>query len=257
MKIEKHNKQFGNLALDYTKYRKPYPKELFEFFFSLLKEEKNLVLDIACGTGKSTESLMSENTEVFGCDHDELMIEEAKSQAEKKNLKIDYKIAEVENLPYKDDEFDVVVVGTAFHWFVNEKSISEIKRVLKNGGLFFIFWTLTVKDVPEEDSIPSEFFNQFNWEKVPAQLRNLDYISKFLKNCGLKEVSTHRIPVVTEYNVEEYVGLMKTASSFGVLSDKNKEKFIRELKELLTKKLGSRSHFTLEDEIQVCYGFKE
>ncbi len=71
---------------------------------------------------------MREGVELFGCDHDPRMIEEAKSQAAAKNLPISYSVAEVEHLPYEDNIFDAVTVGTAFHWFVNEASIKEILR---------------------------------------------------------------------------------------------------------------------------------
>jgi ubiquinone/menaquinone biosynthesis C-methylase UbiE len=256
MQIDEHKKQFGNQAEEYTKYRKPYDMSLFDFLFSLIPSGKVKILDVACGTGKSTESLVTEDTQVFGCDHDPLMIEEAKKQAQTKDLAIQYSVGEVENLPYPDGEFDVVVVGTALHWFVNEKAISEIKRVLKPGGLLFAFWTLTTSDISEKDSIPSEFFKKYNWQKVPRELRDLDYISDFFKNNGLQKVSIHRLPSVNHYTVEEYVGLMKTASNFGTYSKEIQDQFVFELTELLAAKLGDRPYFSLEDELQMCYGFK-
>ena len=257
MNIDKHKKQFGNQAENYTKYRKPYTEKLFELLFSLMPVGGKAILDIACGTGKSTEPLLRNGIKVFGCDHDPLMIAEAKKQAEIKGLPIEYSVADVENLPFADKSFDVVTVGTAFHWFVNEKSVTEIKRVLKDGGLFFVFWTLTTKDVPEEDSIPPSFFLSFNWERVPSELRNLGHISSFFKEQNFKSVSTAQIPFSQNDTVDDQVGLMKTASSYEILSEGDKERFTKELTELLTNKLGDRPHFTYEEEIQVCYGFKK
>ena len=40
-------------------------------------------------------------------------------------------------------------------------------------------------------------------------------------------------------------------------SDSEKERFVKELIELLTTKLGNRPYFVYEEEIQICYGFKE
>lgn len=253
MDIEKHKKQFGNQAENYTKYRKPYTEKLYDLLFSLATGKK--ILDIACGTGKSTEPMLKEGMEVVGCDHDPLMIAEAIKQAEIKNLPIQYLVADVEHLPFEDSNFDVITVGTAFHWFVNEKSVTEIKRVLKEQGLFFVFWTLTTKDVPEEDSMPGSFYKTFNWDKVPPELRNLDYISNFFKDQGFQNVETVRIPFTHNDTVDEQVGLMKTASSYEILSDSEKERFIKELTDLLTSKLGNRPYFTYEEELQVCYGF--
>lgn len=256
MKIDEHKKQFGNQAENYTKYRRPYTDELYKLLFSLLPKESTKILDIACGTGKSTEPLVKNGLEVFGIDHDPLMIIEAQKQAQLKGLSINYEVAEVENLPFVDGEFDAVTVGTAFHWFVNEKAISEIIRVLKDKGLLLIFWTLTTKDVPEEDSIPREIFQKFNWEKVPSELRDLEYISAFLAKNGFKNISTARIPFTHNDTVDDQVGLMKTASSYEILSPEDKGLFIEEITEALTKRLGNRPYFTYEEEIQVCYGFK-
>ncbi|MCX6703174.1 MAG: hypothetical protein NTV02_00585 [Candidatus Zambryskibacteria bacterium] len=49
---------------------------------------------------------------------------------------------------------------------------------------------------------------------------------------------------------------MKTASGYEILSESEKERFVRELTEILTKKLGERPYFTFEEEVQVCFGYK-
>ena len=257
MNLDEHKNKFGNQAENYTKYRRPYTDKLYELLFSLALKGEKQILDIACGTGKSTEPLVGPGVQVFGCDIDPLMIAEAQKQAEIKNLPITYSVAEVELLPFEGESFDVVTVGTAFHWFVNSVAAAEIKRVLKPGGLFFTFWTLTVKDIPEEDSVPGSFFQSFNWEKVPQELRDLDYISTFLKEQDFENVSVARIPISHNDTVEEQVGLMKTASSYEILSPDEKERFEKELTQILTEKLGNRPYFTFEEEIQVCWGFKK
>lgn len=256
MKIDDHKKQFGTQAENYTKYRKPYIEELYKFLFSLIPEDSKKILDVACGTGKSTAPLVMRNFEVFGCDHDPLMIEEAKKQAVQKNLNINYCVADVEHLPFHDEAFDVVTIGTAFHWFVNEKSITEIKRVLKPGGLIFIFWTLSKDDSSFQDEIPGTIFHSYGWERVPPELRDLNYISKFLEDNNLVQVKTIRLPFSYNATVEEQVGLQKTASSYGLLSEEDKARFLDEVTSALTAKLGDRECLTFEEEIHICYGFK-
>ena len=127
---------------------------------------------------------------------------------------------------------------------------------MKKESPLFVFWTLTTKDVPEEDSIPGDIFRKFNWEKVPSELRDLDYISDLFKKQDLVSVSTKRFPFTYTSSVEERVGLMKTASSYEILSEADKESFIQEITDALTRNLGNRPHFTYEEEIQVVYGFK-
>lgn len=256
MEIDQHKNKFGSQAENYTKYRRPYDKDVHELLFSVLPKDSGRILDIACGTGKSTEPLVRDDFEVSGVDIDPLMIEEAENQASLKGLDIRYAVAEAEKLPFEDEYFDAVTVGTAFHWFVNESAMSEIRRVLKDDGLLFVYWTLTTKDVPERDSISSEIFKSFNWERVPTELRDLEHISAFFKEQGLENVSTAHLPFTYNDTVEGQVGLMKTASSYEVLSGENKKRFIDAIRNDLTEKLGSRPYFTYEEEIQACYGFK-
>jgi ubiquinone/menaquinone biosynthesis C-methylase UbiE len=258
MEIDKIKKQFGNEASNYTKFRLPYSKELYTLLFSLIHQKNGKVLDIACGTGKSTEPLLESGLglEVYGCDHDELMIKEAQKQAELKKLAIQYAVADAAQLPFEDETFDVITVGTAFHFFADEMAMKEIKRVLKPGGLFFTFWTLTTKDTPEEDGIPGSIFQSRGWIKIPSELRDLQHVSAFLTKEGLDSVSTASIPFTYNTTVEERVGLQTTSGTYELLSAEEKKKFLNEVEEALTKNLGSRTHFTLEEELQACYGFK-
>lgn len=257
MQHDSFKKLFGPEAKNYTKYRAPYPKELFDLLVNLMPKESTAILDIACGTGISTEPLVALCSKVSGIDHDPLMIEEAREQAGLKGLDIDYSVGDAEHLHYANESFDVVTVGTAFHFFVNEPAMSEIKRVLKPRGLLFVYWTLTTKETPEEDDIPGNIFQKYNWIKVPSELRDTQNISDFFRNSALQNVSTERLPITYNTTVEERVGLQTTSGFYETLSVKDKEDFLTEVREVLTKNLGDRPYFTLEEEIQVCLGFKE
>jgi ubiquinone/menaquinone biosynthesis C-methylase UbiE len=256
METDKFKKQFGNEAKNYSKYRRPYPDELYVLLFSLMPKEQGKVLDVGCGTGKSTEPLVNSGLEIHGCDHDSLMIEEAKEQAQKKNLRIEYVVADTERLPFPDGYFDVVTIGTALHFFVNEAAVQELKRVLKPKGLLFVYWTLTTKEIPEEDEIPGSIYRKYNWIKIPSELRDLKYISEFFDKGGLQKISTKRMPITYTTTVEERVGLQTTSGTFELLSEEDKKLFLEEVRHVLMQKLGDRPHFTLHEEIQVCWGFK-
>lgn len=125
--------KFGEFVKQYEKARRSYPPELFGFLRKLLKAKKPLILDLGCGTGISSRQLAKIGT-VIGCDPDPKMLRAAKSHRNSGVKK--YIQASADNLPFADATFDLIGAFQAFHWFDDKKSIAEIRRVLKPGGLF-------------------------------------------------------------------------------------------------------------------------
>ncbi len=85
-------------------------------------------IDLGCGTGFLSDALSYEN--IVGVDISEKMIE----TYSKKNK--NYIVADIESLPFKDEVFNFVVSNFSLHWTDFRKSITEVNRVLKNGGTF-------------------------------------------------------------------------------------------------------------------------
>lgn len=57
-------------------------------------------------------------------------------------------VAKAEHLPFKDNEFDMVVSLTALHHCDLQKSLPEIKRVVKSGGTMAISFLKQAKNLP-------------------------------------------------------------------------------------------------------------
>lgn len=134
-KLNKQNLgRFNQHVEQHKRARSEYPRRVFGLIKKYLKVKKPLILDLGCGTGISTRQLVRIG-EVVGCDIDAVMLKHARLN-KAKNIK--YVLGAAEKLPFKDKSFDAVTAFAAFHWFDNKKALSEIKRVLKPRGLFFI-----------------------------------------------------------------------------------------------------------------------
>ncbi|WP_321997109.1 bifunctional demethylmenaquinone methyltransferase/2-methoxy-6-polyprenyl-1,4-benzoquinol methylase UbiE [Draconibacterium orientale] len=100
------------------------------------------ILDIATGTGDfAVAALKLGNVKVTGIDISEGMLNVGREKIKAKKLedKIRFQKADSENLPFDDGAFDAAIVGFGVRNFENlEKGLSEIKRVLKPGGVFFV-----------------------------------------------------------------------------------------------------------------------
>lgn len=115
---------------------------------SVIEEAKPLIetgsselkaLDIGCGTGNILEKLSSRFDKVVGVDLSEDMLSKARSTFYGEKEKIKMIRGKASNLPLKDDYFDMISLYSVLHHFPNFSGpISEIERVLKEGGVLYI-----------------------------------------------------------------------------------------------------------------------
>jgi ubiquinone/menaquinone biosynthesis C-methylase UbiE len=102
----------------------------------------NTVLDVGCGTGNLTMAAKvraGTDGEVYGIDAAPEMIQKAKRKAAENQLDIHYQVGLIEDIPFPDNKFDVVVSSLMLHHLpkdLKRQGIAEISRVLKHGGRF-------------------------------------------------------------------------------------------------------------------------
>ena len=95
------------------------------------------ILDAGCGTGFCTRILDKKfsKAKTIGIDIAPRMIEYAKQQKGFFN-KIEYQVADIEQLPFADNSFDLVFSNLTVQWSVEPNQVFlELNRVLKPGGL--------------------------------------------------------------------------------------------------------------------------
>jgi len=107
------------------------------------------VLEVGCGTGTLTlaaKRRAGPSGKVCGIDLIPAMIEKSRQKAKEANQDILFQAGSIENLPFPDNQFDVVMCSfMIFHMSdgVRSKGIQEIYRVLKpQGRLLLIDLTL-------------------------------------------------------------------------------------------------------------------
>lgn len=98
------------------------------------------VLDLGCGAGVLTESLLERGYTVSGVDISQDMLDLAGERLQRfPESSYELRQAECEDLPYPDDTFDVVACIGVFGYLDNvEEALTEIGRVLKPGGLLIL-----------------------------------------------------------------------------------------------------------------------
>ncbi|HEY7352215.1 MAG TPA: class I SAM-dependent methyltransferase [Terriglobales bacterium] len=103
------------------------------------------VLDVACGTGNAAIPAARAGGRVTGVDIATNSLEQARKRAAEENLNIQFEEGDAEELPYKDEEFDVVIsMFGAMFAPRPERVAAELVRVCKPGGLIAMAnWTPT------------------------------------------------------------------------------------------------------------------
>lgn len=217
---------FSSLSADYNASRKGYPSETFEYLASM-KQGTPRVLDRGCGTGISTRQLKEYGFEVSGVDKDVDMIRVAKEI----DSSIPYIIALTDKMPLEDGSFDVVTAFTSFHWFNNEESLLEIKRILKAGGIFFAALKTNRKDQnPELRAGYFSILKKYAGENFDTTKNHYD--TSHLKAVGFSNITERVFPVDEKYTLEEALTLIRSLSLWNLVSDEDKPKMLTEMKQL-------------------------
>lgn len=102
------------------------------------------ILDVGCGIG-NTSSYISKNLNcnITGFDISKIGIEKAYKN-NKENKKLNFFVADIQDIPIKDENFDAVIVENVLTLCEHkEKALEELVRITKSGGFIGfneIFW---------------------------------------------------------------------------------------------------------------------
>jgi len=108
-------------------------------FTDFSKYRGSKVLEIGVGLGADHQTWAEAGVELWGIDLTQRAIENTKNRFALFDLKSDLRVADAENLPFKDDSFDVVYSWGVLLYCPNMfKAIDEVLRVLIPGGTAII-----------------------------------------------------------------------------------------------------------------------
>ena len=177
-----------------------------------IRNTPNNILDVATGTADFAISAAKyTNAKITGIDISDKMLEIGKKKIKDRELeeRIKLQIADSEELPYQQDEFDAISVGFGVRNFENiDKGLKEIYRVLKPKGTVVILEPSIPKKTPFKQ-IYKIYFNyilpkigqfiskdkqaySYLPKSVAAFPSNKDFISK-LNRIGFKQ--TKHLPL--------------------------------------------------------------
>ena len=214
MKLEKQTiaDSFSKAAANYESsafLQKEVASRLLERL-ELMNVSPEKILDAGCGTGFCTRILDKKfsKAKTIGVDIAPGMIEFAKQKKGFFN-KIDYQVADVEQLPFNDNSFDLVFSNLAVQWSVEPKKVFlELNRVLKPGGLL-IFSSMGPDTLTELKQ---------SWRQVDQNIHVNDFLDMHIigdqvHNARFDNTVMDRDVITMTY--QTMLGLMKDLKAIG------------------------------------------
>lgn len=113
------------------------------------------VLDVGCGTGTlaiAARKRVGATGNVCGIDPGPKQIARARNKVRKAGLSIDFRVGVIEQLPFPDRSFDIVLSTLMMHVLPDDlkrRGLAEIARVLKPGGRVLIVDTRRPEEQPQ------------------------------------------------------------------------------------------------------------
>jgi SAM-dependent methyltransferase len=120
---------FSSESDNYAKYRPTYPAIFFDYLNSILPSKKK-AWDCGTGNGQVAYELAKTFDCVFATDISQSQINNA-LQADN----INYSVQPAEETNFEKDQFDLIVIAQAIHWFDFERFFEEVRRTAKRGGI--------------------------------------------------------------------------------------------------------------------------
>lgn len=143
------------------------------------------VLDVGCGVGKTPCYIAKEvGCRVLGADLREDMVKRSRELAERRGLmdKVEFRVADAEKLPFKDNTFDAVISESVVGFFKDrQRGINEFRRVVKPNGFVGINECTWGREPKREiveymgRTTGGSFLDSQGWRKL-------------LENAGLREI---------------------------------------------------------------------
>ena len=127
---------FDTKSENYVGYRPDFPQAAVDLIFSIVSDP--VMADIGSGTGRLSGRCLNRAAKVYAVEPNAQMRKAADEQfAEHINYQSVAAFAQQTSLP--EDCLDVITVASAYHYFDNDATRQEFRRILKQDGYIFLF----------------------------------------------------------------------------------------------------------------------
>ncbi|WP_182201412.1 class I SAM-dependent methyltransferase [Paraliobacillus salinarum] len=164
-------------------------------------DQKERILDVGCGNGQTLEYLAQTlPNPLYGVDRHQDMLSNAKIRLENYPT-ITLKEANIENLPFQDNFFGLILSESVTAFTSIDQSLHEYARTLKDGGKLMLL-EMTANDILKKEE-QTEIINFYNISRLLTEEMWCNAIYK----AGLHIISIEAVPThlenIIDFNIQE------------------------------------------------------
>jgi len=197
---------FSTQAKAYAQYRPYYPPEMIAYIVSLV-HDKDAALDVATGNGQVAAALSPYFKEVYGTDISAKQLQNAKTAPN-----VVYKEGSAEDTGFNNEQFNLVTVAQAIHWFKFDAFYAEVKRILKPDGLFAVMGYGLFSTNPETDVIINHFYKDIIGSYWDSERKYIDENYTTIP-FPFKEIEAKKFTNNFTWTFEQLTGYLETWSA--------------------------------------------
>ena len=217
---------FSEHASDYAAFRPDYPMELYEFIFNQV-QRFDFAWDCGTGNGQAAKILSVRFEKVFATDISDRQMEMAIQASN-----IFYSVSKAEETIFPDNQFDLITVAQAVHWFDLKKFYSEVLRTAKPNSVVAIWGYGLLRIEPQMDLAIDHFYKNVIGPYWDAERILIDHAYSTLE-FPFEEVIVPKFTFVKKWDAHQLEGYLTTWSAVQKFIKKNSSNPVLELMETL------------------------
>jgi ubiquinone/menaquinone biosynthesis C-methylase UbiE len=213
---------------------------------------KTRVLDLAAGSGKLTRLIVPTAAEITAVEP----LPQMRSRLIATCPSVMAIDGRAEALPLDDSSQDVVVIGSAFHWFDHEPALREISRVLTDGGGLALLRNPEDGEQGDWHEGLDEFGPRRGRERHPAHSSN--WMAVLEQSPLFTDLGEESFPWEVETTVDQYVDRVASFSRLAALPAEEREHTLDQVRAQLEQNLATLSleTFAVRYRSRLTWGWK-
>lgn len=204
--MKDYRNYFSSRAETYTRYRPTYPAPLFHWLAGLT-DRHDTAWDCGCGNGQATIGLTPYFSQVIGTDPSQQQIDNAVPHE-----RVRYQVASAEESGLETASVDLVVVAQALHWFHFERFYTEVRRVVRPGGVLAAISYGEVHVAGAVEAIISRFYHETIAPFWPPERRYVDEGYRSIP-FPFPEINAPSFAMEVTWSLEHLLGYLGTWSA--------------------------------------------